>query len=143
MTADTIDWQTAYSFAGSSPGIPFLPVITRRSSQSSEPHQPELRCPGVSVSSSPRRAYLVAGKACSMEWQGSVVQATNDYHHVRWISPELGSNLQWYQNRGAMEPLRAGNTHKLPRITGTAKTFLKNHTGQSVLLQLDNQTAVA
>ena len=86
--------KTVCSFAGSSPATSFLPVITRRSSQSSEPYQPELGCTGVFVSSSPRRAYLVAGKACSMEWQGSVVQATDDYHHIRCISPGLGSSHQ-------------------------------------------------
>ena len=40
-TAGTIDWETTCSFAGSSPGTSFLPVITRRPSESSEPHQPE------------------------------------------------------------------------------------------------------
>ena len=118
-TAGTIDWETACSFTGSSPGTSFLPVITRRPLQSSEPHQPELRCTGVSVSSSPRRAYLVAGEACPMEWQGSVVEATDDYHHVRCIFPGLGSSLQWYQNRGSKEPLGTGNAYKLPRITGS------------------------
>ena len=54
-----------------------------------------------------------------MEWQGSAVQAIDNYHHIRCISPGLGSSLQWYQNRGPMEPLGAGNAHKLPRVTGS------------------------
>ena len=97
----------------------FLPVTTRRPSQNSEPHQPELRCIGFRVSSSPGRAYLVAGEAYSMEWQDSAVQATDNYHYIRCISPGLGSSLQWYQNRGPMEPLGAENAHKLPRVTGS------------------------
>ena len=124
----------------------FLPVIMRRSSQSSEPYQPEPGCTGVFVSSSPRRAYLVAGKAYSMEWQDSVVQAKDDYHHIRCISPGLGSSHQWYQNRGSTELLGAGmhiNYLELLAATLAAKTFLKSQTRQSALLQLDNQTAVA
>ena len=55
-TACPTDWETACNFAGSSPCTSFLPVTTRRPSQSSEPHQPELRCTGFPVSSSPGRA---------------------------------------------------------------------------------------
>ena len=58
-------------------------------------------------------------KLTQMEWQGSAVQATDNYHHIRCISPGLGNSLQWYQNRGPMEPIRAGNAHKLPRVTGS------------------------
>ena len=94
------DRETACDLAGSSPSTSFLPVTTRRPTESSEPHQPELWCIVVSVNSSPGRAHLVAGEACSMKWQSSAVQATNHDHDLGCISPGLGSSLEWHQDRG-------------------------------------------
>ena len=87
-----------------------------------------------------------------MEWQGSAVQATNHDHHLRCISPGLGSSLQWRteggpsRTEGPWNHSEQGmhiNYLELLAATLAVKTFLKGQTGKSVLLQLDNQTAVA
>ena len=57
MTTGPTDRETACSFTGSSLSISFLPVTTRRPTESSEPCQPELQCIVFSVNSSPGRAH--------------------------------------------------------------------------------------
>ena len=54
----------------------------------------------------------------------------------------MGDSVQWHQDGRPLEPTRTGYAYQLPG-TFAVKTFLKDQTGASVLIQLDNQTAVA
>ena len=82
------------------------------------------------------------GEAHSLEWQSPAVQKADYDHHLRCLSPGLGSSLQWHKDRGSMGPTRVGDAHKLPRATGCNPGSEDIPEG-SVLLQLDNQTAAA
>ena len=65
---------------------------------------------------------------------------------LRCLPIGLGSNMRGHLDRWSV--VRAGEdvAHQLPRDAGTplaTQTFLKGRTGLSVLLQMDNTTAVA
>ena len=72
-----------------------------------------------------------------MTWQDPPPQTTDYDHHLRCLSHGEGSSLQWFQDRGSLESL------ELLAATLAAKTFLKDQTDVTILMQLDNQTAVA
>ena len=118
-TASSTDREAACCGAGSPPCTTVLPITSGRSSESPVPKQPELQHAAVPVSSSPGGADLVAGATCSMEWQGPPPQTTDCDHHLRCLSDGMGSGLQWLQNRGSLEPLRAGDAHQLSGVAGS------------------------
>lgn len=61
---------------------------------------------------------MVAGETFSIQWQSSDLQNNICDHQIICISPGMGSSMQQNQDRWTLEPLGAGNAHKLPRITG-------------------------
>ena len=64
-------------------------------------------------------AHLVAGTTCSMEWQGPPPQTTDCDHHLGCLSHGVGSSLQWFQDRGSLEPLGAGDAYQLSGVASS------------------------
>ena len=114
----SINWEAACNFTCSPSCSSVLPVPTGGPSESTGPQQSGLRHIAVHIASSPGGAQMVAGEALPIQRQTSDSQNSNCDHQIRCISPGMGSGMQWHQDRRTLEPLRAGNAHKLPRITG-------------------------
>ena len=95
------------------------------------------------VSRGSGRAYLVAAASQDMEWQMPPQGSRAGDNSLRCLPIGLGNNM-----RGHSDWCRAGEdvAHQLPRDAGSClatQTFLKGQTGISMLLQMDNTTAVA
>ena len=135
--------ETTCSIPSSSPSSLVLSFPSRGSTEGTEQQQSRLHCIHQPVPSSQGRTTVVAGETCSMEWQSSGSPEGNSVDKVRCITAGMGSSVQWHQDRGTLEPGRAGNAYKLLAATLAVQSFLKDHTAVSVLLQLNNQTAVA
>ena len=118
-TISSTDRQASCSISGSSACPPILPVTTGRPTEGSESGQSELQYDTFVVTSRQRGANMVAGEACSLEWQSSTVQTANYGHNLRCLSPGLGGSVQGDKDWGSMGPPRAGNAHKLPRTAGS------------------------
>ena len=56
--------------------------------------------------------------AMEWQWQSSAIQTTEYNHHLRCLSPGLGSSLKWHQDKWSMGPPRAGVAHKLSGTIG-------------------------
>ena len=91
-------------------------------------------------------AYLLAESPVSVEWENSDSETGSVSDTVRCLTARLGGSLQQREHWRLMEPPRAAFPHKRLELLAaelTLKTFVKSLCGISVLVQLDNSTAVA
>ena len=107
------------SFPGSNACSLVLPVPERGPTESSEEQQPELQSSTVTISASSRRAFVVARKIDTLEWQSPSTPTGNHDYRVRCIPTRLGSSVQWHQDRRSLESIGETNAHKLPGIIGS------------------------
>jgi len=105
MSISSTDRKAACSISGSSACTSILPVTTSRPTESFDSVQSELQHNALVVTSSHRGTNMVAREACSLEWQSSIVSTADYDHHLRCLSPRLGSSLQWNQDWGSMQIL--------------------------------------
>jgi len=89
----------------------------------------------------------VAGSASQVEWEASQTMPRTDSHTIRCLPVRLGISVREDLHRGcacsAQEQTMHINCLELLEATLAVKTFMKNASQISFLLQLDNATAVA
>ena len=81
-----------------------------------------------------------------MEWENSPEERDRFDNKVRCLSDGLGSSLRGTNNRKAMDGGGESDAHKLFGAPGSKvalQTFTKGKTSITVLLRLDNMSAVA
>jgi len=118
-TAGTANWKTAGSLTNNPPRSSLLLVSTRRPTESPELQQPRLQHSAVTVTISLGGTDLVAGEACTVEWQSSHSPGTDSHNQVRCFPPGMGGSVQWHQDGRCLEPTRAGYAHQLPGTSGS------------------------
>ena len=78
-----------------------------------------------------------------MEWEDGTVEGDRPDHHIRRVKPGMGSVMSGHHHRWPLVASGKEMAHKLPAATLALKTFVKDKMGVSVLLRIDNTTAVA
>ena len=141
------NWETEHSCPGSGSGSPILPPTPRQLEKRPCLWQPWLRQCDNSVSRSSGGAYLVAAASRDMEWQMPLLKGRerviirSDASLLGW-----GATCEGIQTGGLwseLEKMWHINCLEMQAAALATQTFLKGRTGLSVLLQMDNTTAVA
>ena len=127
-------------------GTPVLSCPTGQFTRSSGPGEPGLQSDAASRDRNPGGAELVAASPDPMEWQNhcskvSTIVIQSDASLSRWgaVCKGVGTGGSWTPQ----EQLLHINCLELLAADLALKSFLKDQQGVTVLLQLDNSTAVA
>ncbi len=108
--------------------------------------QSELRKRSDAVSGLPGRAKVVGLSPEPVEREEHAAEGSGLSDRIRCVTDRVGSSLQPPTDWRAMVKGGAEPAHKLPELlaaTLALKSFTKGQTGLSVLLKMDNTTAVA
>ena len=92
------------------------------------------------------QAKEVAGASLQVEWQATQTENRPDGHPIGCLPVRLGSTMQRNMHGRCLVSSGADNPYQLPRIPGSntgSEDIHEDISGTSVLLQLDNATAVA
>ena len=125
---------------------PLLSPLTDDSIQHIGEEQPKLRGYNNPTNRMPRRAELVEHPHVQVEWQDSSKERDRPDHQFGCLSHRMGSLLLSPINRGSMIKPGSNNAHQLSgtvAATLAVKSFAKHKSKISILLRIDNTTAVA
>ena len=141
-----VNWQNECHKPSDSTSSSFLQVLTNRPGISLQEGEPGLRNIPSTLSRQQGGNNLVGHTDDKLEWQDGANDRTQPDHRIGCLNPRLGSLSPEHSTGGPWSPLEKEwhiNCLELLAATLALKTFVKHKTGISVLMKIDNTTAVA